>query len=58
MLRPDAPALPTADEFRQLSTPSLQRLWGAYYMWNGTGERGEGSKSFNRAYLLRKLVAA
>ena len=58
VLRSDAPALLSPDEFRLLSTPALQRLWSAYYKWVGAGERGHGSKSGNRNYLQRKLVAS
>ena len=58
MLRHDAPALLTPEEFKALSLPALQRLWGEYYVWMGAGERADGSKSGNRSYLQRKLVAA
>jgi hypothetical protein len=58
MMRHDAPALLTLEEFKALSLPALQRLWGEYYVWMGAGERADGSKSGNRSYLQRKLVAA
>ena len=47
----------TEEEFKLLSTEGLRQLWAEYYIHSTGLEAPRRSKSSNRAYLKRKLVA-
>ena len=56
VLRPGQELL-TEKEFSLLSTEGLRQLWAEYYIHSTGLEAPRPSKSSNRAYLKRKLVA-